>query len=450
MKLIESIMTNNPCYTAGKKITVKGLMLHSVGCPQPGAAAFIKNWNRASYDRACVHGFIDANDGTVYQTLPWDHRGWHCGGSANNTHIGVEMCEPAAIKYTSGTSFTCSDKAGAAACAKRTYVAAVGLFAMLCKKYSLDPMADGVIISHREGYARGVASNHGDPEHLWKGLGLSYTMDGFRKDVKAAMAESGGQTARTTSDTQAGGDPVTDEKAAWDFLLSKIGNAYGVAGMMGNLYAESGIRSNNLQNSYEKKLGLNDTEYTSRVDRGTYDGFINDKAGYGLAQWTYHTRKQALLDFARAKGKSIGDFSMQLEFLWKELSEGHRGLLSSLKSAESVTGASTAFLTQFEKPADQGAAVQKKRASYGQGYYDKYGGKAGTGMRADTPFKVKVAAADLRIRKGPGTDYAATGKYTGIGTFTITEVKSGKGSAAGWGKLKSGAGWICLDHAKRI
>ena len=106
MKLVQSILTKNPCYTAGRKITVKGLMLHSVGCPQPKASVFINNWNSPSYDSACVHGFIDGNDGTVYQTLPWNHRGWHCGsgskGSGNNTHIGVEMCEPACIKYTGG------------------------------------------------------------------------------------------------------------------------------------------------------------------------------------------------------------------------------------------------------------------------------------------------------------------------------------------------------------
>ena len=104
MKLVQSLLTKNPCYTAGRKITVKGLMLHSVGCPQPKASVFINSWNSPSYDNACVHGFIDGNDGTVYQTLPWNHRGWHCGsgskGSGNNTHIGVEMCEPACIKYT--------------------------------------------------------------------------------------------------------------------------------------------------------------------------------------------------------------------------------------------------------------------------------------------------------------------------------------------------------------
>ena len=187
MKLVESIMTQNPCYTAGRKITVKGLMLHSVGCSQPSASVFIKNWNKPTYTNACVHGFIDANDGTVYQTLPWDHRGWHGGGSSNNTHIGVEMCEPSCIKYTSGASFTCSDLASARAAAKRTYDAAVELFAMLCEKFGLDPLKD--ICSHKEGCAKGIASNHGDPEHLWAQLGTGYTMDTFRKAVKAKMDE---------------------------------------------------------------------------------------------------------------------------------------------------------------------------------------------------------------------------------------------------------------------
>lgn len=162
-------------------------MLHSVGCPQPSAQVFIKNWNNASFKSACVHGFIDANDGTIYQTLPWNHRGWHGGGSSNNTHIGVEMCEPACIKYIGGSSFTCSDMAKAKACAKRTYDAAVELFAFLCKEYILNPLGDGVIVSHKEGCARGIASNHGDPEHLWNGLGMGYTINGFRNDVYKAL-----------------------------------------------------------------------------------------------------------------------------------------------------------------------------------------------------------------------------------------------------------------------
>ena len=191
MKIVKSIMTKNPCYKKDEEIAIKELILHLVGCPQTKAKVFINQFNKSTYDRACVHGFIDANDGTIYQTLPWNHRGWHSGkgtkGSANNTHIGVEMCEPAYIKYTSGSSFTVTDKVKAQECVKKTYKSAVELFAYLCKAYKLNPLKDGVIISHKEGCTKGIASNHGDPEHLWKGVGLSYTMDKFRKDVKKAM-----------------------------------------------------------------------------------------------------------------------------------------------------------------------------------------------------------------------------------------------------------------------
>lgn len=188
MQITKSILTENPCYKAGKTIKVKGIMLHSVGCPQPSAMAFIKSWN-ASNASVCVHGFIDGNSGEVYQTLPWDYRGWHCGGSANNSHIGIEMCEPDCINYTGGANFTCSNKNKAQNSLKITYNSAVDLFAYLCEKYDLDPLEKGVIISHAEGHKSGVASNHADPTHLWDKLGVGYTMDGFRKDVKAAMTK---------------------------------------------------------------------------------------------------------------------------------------------------------------------------------------------------------------------------------------------------------------------
>ena len=196
MYLVKYFSTNNQCYknnvnksdsryTTFQNRGPQGLMLHSVGCAQPNAEVFAKQWNRSGIEVA-VHAVVQA-DGTVYQCLPWNYRGWHCAGNANNTHIGVEMTEPSQIKYTGGSSFSVSDKAAAQAQARGTYQTAVQLFAQLCKQYGLNPLKDGVIVSHHEGYLRGVASNHGDPEHLWRGLGLSYTMDGFRKDVKAAM-----------------------------------------------------------------------------------------------------------------------------------------------------------------------------------------------------------------------------------------------------------------------
>lgn len=320
MKLVQSIMTKNPCYTAGRKITVKGLMLHSVGCPQPNASVFIKNWNTPSYGTACVHGFIDGNDGTVYQTLPWNHRGWHCAsgpkGSGNNTHIGVEMCEPASIRYTGGSSFTCSNLSAARTSVKKTYEAAVELFAYLCKLYGLNPTADGVIISHREGHARGIASNHGDPEHLWNGLGMGYTMNTFRKDVKEKMQ---------------GGTVKPDET---------------------------------------KEM--------------------------------YRVRK------------SWGDAVSQ------------KGAFHELENAKKCADA------------NKGYAVFN---TSGKQVYPK---------TDFSPYLVEVTATDLNIRKGPGTNYGKTGKFTGKGVFTITEERAGTGSNRGWGKLKSGVGWISLDYVKRL
>lgn len=185
MKLIKQIAGQNPCYRVGKTIVPKGLMLHSVGTPQPDAAVFAERWNRSDAS-VCVHAVLQA-DGTVYQLLPWHWRGWHGGGSSNNTHIGVEMTEPENLVYMQGASFTCSDPAAARKQVQGTYETAAELFAVLCRQYDLDPMTD--ICSHAEGYRRGIASNHGDPEHLWKQLELPYTMDTFRRAVKERLSE---------------------------------------------------------------------------------------------------------------------------------------------------------------------------------------------------------------------------------------------------------------------
>lgn len=164
----------------------------------------------------------------------------------------------------------------------------------------------------------------------------------------------------------------TNEEKIWNFLKSKGLNDYGVAGLMGNLYAESGLIPNNLQNSYESALGFTDSSYVKAVDSGTYSNFVNDYAGFGLAQWTYCTRKKALLNYAESKGASIGDLEMQLEYLYKELSSDYKAVLNTLKTTASVLEASNAVLLKFERPADQSTSMQNRRASYGQKYYDKY------------------------------------------------------------------------------
>jgi len=167
--------------------------------------------------------------------------------------------------------------------------------------------------------------------------------------------------------------PKDATKTIWDFISDKIHNPYGVAGLMGNLKAESNLNPKNLQNTFEKRIGFDDDTYTAAVDSGAYQNFVKDSAGYGLAQWTYWSRKQGLLEFAKSKGTSIGDLNIQLEFLYTELNNSYKGVLNALKEAKSVREASDIVLTQFEKPKDQSESVKQHRASLGQEIYDKYG-----------------------------------------------------------------------------
>lgn len=154
-------------------------MLHSTGCNNTSVERYasVTGWNRPEVLKS-VHGFIgtspDWNGVGIVQTLPWTHRAWHCGtgtkGTANSTHIGIEVCEDDlknAVYF-----WQCVD-------------VAVKLFAYLCKKFYLNPLEDGVIISHKEGHARGVASNHGDIDHWFKIY--KYSMNQFRLDVANEM-----------------------------------------------------------------------------------------------------------------------------------------------------------------------------------------------------------------------------------------------------------------------
>lgn len=443
MKLVESILTKNPCYKAGRKITVKGLMLHSVGCPQPKASVFISNWNSASYDRACVHGFIDANDGIVYQTLPWDHRGWHAGGSANNTHIGVEMCEPNCITYTGGSTFKCSDTAKAKAMVDRTYKAAVELFAMLCTKYKLNPLADGVIVSHKEGCKRGIASNHGDPEHLWSQLNTGYTMDTFRNAVKKEMEKS---TAPTPKGTQASAFKNLSEKDAVKKIGELCRNDMKKSGVLASVSAaqfilESGYGKSELAQKANNMFGMKKS-----LSGNTWSGSTWDKKSI----YTKKTKEQEkdgtvktiTADFRKyaCVEDSVADHSAYLLGAknGKKLRyDGIKGNKDYKKVAQLIKNGG--YATSLTYVNDLCSIIKKWNLTQ----FDE-------AEKKNETFMVRVAITDLNIRKGPGTNYAATGRHTGIGSFTIVEVAEGKGAKAGWGKLKSGAGWISLDYAKRI
>lgn len=159
----------------------------------------------------------------------------------------------------------------------------------------------------------------------------------------------------------------------WDYFKKKGFTEYGIAGLMGNLKQESGFNPKNLQNNGNKKLGMTDDEYTEAVDSGAYSSevFQNDKYGFGLAQWTWHTRKAKLLSYAKKCGKSVGDLEMQLDFLYNEL-KGYKEVFKVLQTAKSVREASDIVLLKYERPADQSEKAQKKRAGYGEEIYKEF------------------------------------------------------------------------------
>ena len=341
MNLRKLILEKNECCIRGTKIKPCGIMVHSTAANNPwlkryvgpddgllGVNQYGNHWNvyhpggkdvsAHTYKndgngkcavcggrQACVHGFIGKlADGTIatYQTLPWDIKGWHAGGSANSKgYIGFEICEDG---LTDKTYFN------------QVYREAVELTAYLCKEYGLNPLADGVVICHAEGYKRGIASNHGDVLHWFPKHGKS--MDDFRADVAKELSGSTPDPAPA---------PNSDE-----------------------LY---------------------------RVRKAWTD------AGSQLGAFT-------VLDNA------------------KRLADSNPGY-----TVFDATGAAVYPVTAFE------------------------------------PYRVQVTATALQIRTGPGTDHKAVG-VTGKGVFTIVEDSTGAGSAAGWGRLKSGAGWIALDYCTKL
>ena len=199
MRLLNCLLTANRCYKTGATIKPKGVMVHSTGANNPNLRRYVQpvsttpdragllarlgtnpngnHWNRAGLS-VCVHGFIGKlADGSVaaVQTLPWNRRGWHAGDgssgrSANDSHISFEICE---------------DGLDDPVYFAQAYREAVELTALLCREYGLDPLADGVVICHQEGYRRGIASNHGDVLHWFPRFGKS--MDDFRAEVAAEL-----------------------------------------------------------------------------------------------------------------------------------------------------------------------------------------------------------------------------------------------------------------------
>lgn len=178
--------TGNRRYKSAEKYTPQGIVLHSIGCPQPNASVL---WNSWQNDNSAYVTHYVLDDKQILQCMPDNYKCWHICNPGNSKWIGVEMCEPKQIKYTSGAKFTCTNLSAAQDYVRKTYANAVQLFATICKKYGWNPQT--AIYTHNYVTVNKLSNtNHVDPEHLWNGLGLSYTLAGFRNDVAKAMGST--------------------------------------------------------------------------------------------------------------------------------------------------------------------------------------------------------------------------------------------------------------------
>ena len=437
MNVIQNYLTESGCYKARKKIMVQGLMIHSVGCPQPKASAFMNNWNKQDAN-ACVHAIIEPG-GNVYQILPWEHRGWHCGGGANNTHIGVEMTEPATIKYTSGAAWVeTGDGENTKAHVIATNRYAVELFAYLCKQFHLDPMADGVVISHSEGCKRGIASNHGDVEHLWSKFGLS--MGQFRKDIKAAMEGSTAEDSLTAimgKAKAAAGQMASYLKKKNPSVAQSVldmiplylseGEAEGVRGDIA--FAQSCLETGNFTFSGSAvTLSQNNFCGLGVTQRGK-TGLSFESPQLGIRAQVQHLKAYASTDAL---------INERIDPRFRYVTRGCAPYVEWLGQKENPQGKGWAA----------GAGYGEKILSILKAVMEEGQVQFMESLTLSAPYTVRVAIPDLNIRRGPGTGYAKTGKFTGVGVFTIVEEKDG------WGLLKAYQekrdGWISLAFTTRI
>lgn len=218
----------------------------------------------------------------------------------------------------------------------------------------------------------------------------------------------------------------------WNFFLDERFSIYGIAALMGNLFAESGLDPKNLQNSCEKRLNYTDTEYTTAVDNGTYKNFTYDGAGYGLPQFTFPSRKEAFYKYAKAAGKSIGDLETQLLFMVKEMKKDFKSVYSALKTASDVKTASDLVLKKYEAPKDQSDAVKRKRAEYGQEYFNRFSG-AGE-KKGEINMSIMVGSARIDERGNASGGAAGDQKQTSATNDLTGEVSMQKmySHSKGW------------------
>lgn len=356
MERVDIVETNLSFVKAlSKREYTDTIVIHHTGSVKDidASAEQIHSWHINQNWAGIGYHFVIRKDGTVERGRPEWAIGSHAYGENNHT-IGIHL----------------SGDFNAAEPTEAQIERCAMLIANLCDDYDI-PTDREHIVGHGEL----------DPDVTPKGcpgVNLAAKLDTISGKANyyryGSPEEQAAKEAAWREDLENLRQELSDKEQIWGYLKGKELNDFAAAGIMGNLYAESGLSPINLENSYESRLGMNDKEYTAAVDNGSYKNFVNDSAGYGLAQWTYWSRKQGLLDKARAAGASIGNLAMQLDFLWSEM-QGYPGMMAKLKNVASVEEATSIFMLEFERPADQSEAAQWGRANFSRDFYREYAGK---------------------------------------------------------------------------
>ncbi len=409
--LAGTTLAHSSNFTSGRTGSINYIVVHYTandGDTAKGNCSYFSGSNR----NASAHYFVDESN--IYRSVEDVNTAWHCGASnykhsycRNANSIGIEMCSR-------------KDSAGTYYIKEEVITKTVELVKLLMQKYNIK--SDNVL-RHYDVTGKSCPEPFVRTSSIW---------DNFKSRLIGTSSTPSTSTSSSATSTQS----QSQDKIIWDFFKSKGLSDFAVAGLMGNLFAESNLSPTNLQDTFEKSLNMSDSVYTSSIDSGTYSNFVNDSAGYGLAQWTYSTRKQALLNFAKSKGTSIGDLNMQLEFLWQEL-QSYKNIINVCCTATSIKEVSDIVLLDFEKPAIQSEAVKLKRLEYSNIYFNKF-------TSSSCPYIVQVTTSPLNIRSGASTSFNIVGSIQDKGKYTIIEESNN------WGKLKSGVGWISLAYTKKV
>lgn len=355
LNIIKNISKFN--HNSGSIGRIKYIVIHYVGATSTAKAN--AEYFAAQNRNASAHYFVGHN-GEIYQSVEDKDVAWHCGASSykhkecrNANSIGIEMC-----CKTSGNPAKADDNWYFT---DATFDSAIELTKELMAKYHI-PVEN--VIRHYDvtGKICPAPFVYNNQKRTW---------DGFKRRLTANPSSTESSQNRIDNIPKDG----DNASSIWKIVSNAGYTKIATAALMGNWDAESGLKPNNLQNTYEKKLGMNDRQYSEAVSNGKYskNQFVRDSAGYGLAQWTYWSRKQAMYEFiVEQKKKRIDDLTEQVNFALCELKTSYKSLVAKLNAAKTVREASDLVLTQYEKPADQSESVKKKRAALSESYYNRF------------------------------------------------------------------------------